>query len=42
VATELKRWVSERRWKLTEPQELLPQPGTQSTKPLEIRSEEAI
>ncbi len=42
IAAELKRWVSERRWKLTEPYELLPQPGTQSTKPLEIRSEEAI
>jgi uncharacterized protein (DUF39 family) len=42
IAQELKRWVSERRWKLTEPNELLPQPGTQSTKPLEVRAEEAI
>jgi L-aspartate semialdehyde sulfurtransferase len=42
VARELKRWIAEDRWKLTEPLELLPQPGSQTTKPLEIRSEEAI
>lgn len=42
VAAELKLWVSERRWKLTEPSELLPPAGSQTTKPLEVRSEEAI
>jgi uncharacterized protein (DUF39 family) len=42
IATELKRWVAEERWQLTEPLQLLPQPGTQAFKPLEIRSEEAI
>ena len=42
IAEELKRWISERRFELVRPLELLPQPGSQSTRPLEIRSEEAI
>lgn len=42
IAAVVKEWVSERRWTLTPPITLLPQPGTQSTKPLEIRTEEAI
>jgi uncharacterized protein (DUF39 family) len=42
VAAELKRWVAENRFTLAPPLEVLPQPGSQSTKPLEIRSEEAI
>ena len=42
VARELKRWITEERFTLARPLELLPQPGSQSTKPLEIRSEEAI
>jgi len=42
VAEELKRWVAEERFTLAPPLELLPQPGSQSTKPLEVRSEEAI
>ena len=42
IAEELKRWISERRFELVRPLELLPQPGSQSTKPLDIRSEEAI
>lgn len=42
VAAELKRWIAEERWQLTEPLQLLPQPGTQTNKPLEIRAEEAI
>ncbi|HEX9093468.1 MAG TPA: homocysteine biosynthesis protein [Coriobacteriia bacterium] len=42
IAAVVKQWVSEQRWTLNEPVQLLPQPGSQSTKPLEIRSEEAI
>lgn len=42
IAAELKRWVAEERFALVPPFEALPQPGTQSTKPLEIDSEEAI
>jgi len=42
IAAELKAWVAERGFTLQQPVELLPQPGTQSTKPLEIRTEEAI
>jgi uncharacterized protein (DUF39 family) len=42
IATVLKEWISERGWQLSRPLMPLPQPGTQSTKPLEIRTEEAI
>ncbi|MBA4370776.1 MAG: hypothetical protein C0418_04275 [Coriobacteriaceae bacterium] len=42
IASELKRWIAEERFSLTQPLQLLPQPGTQSFKPLEIRTEEAI
>ncbi|MGB4593366.1 MAG: homocysteine biosynthesis protein [Coriobacteriia bacterium] len=42
IAAELKRWIVEERFAITRPVQLLPQPGSQSTKPLEIRSEEAI
>jgi uncharacterized protein (DUF39 family) len=42
IAAELKSWISERGFKLSEPLELLPQPGDQGFKPLEVRSEEAI
>ncbi len=42
IAIELKRWVAEERFTLAPPLELLPQPGTQSFKPLEIRVGEAI
>ena len=42
IAAELKRWVAEERFTLAAPLELLPQPGTQASKPLEIRTEEAI
>ena len=42
IAAELKRWVSEERMLLTKPLQQLPQVGSQATKPLEIRSEEAI
>jgi uncharacterized protein (DUF39 family) len=42
IAAELKTWVAERGFTLQQPLELLPQPGTQSTKPLEICAEEAI
>jgi uncharacterized protein (DUF39 family) len=42
IAAELKRWVAEERFTLAAPLQLLPQPGTQSFKPLEVRSEEAI
>lgn len=42
IASVVKEWVSERRWTLTPPISLLPQPGTQSNKTLEIRAEEAI
>jgi|SRR5450759_3039435 len=42
IAAVLKEWISERGWTLSQPLMPLPQPGTQSTKPLEIRTEEAI
>jgi uncharacterized protein (DUF39 family) len=42
IAAELKSWVADNRWTLTEPVQLLPQPGSQSVKPLEIKTEEAI
>lgn len=42
IAAELKRWVAEERFTLAPPLEQLPQPGSQSVKPLEIRTEEAI
>lgn len=42
IAAELKRWIAEERFKIAEPLELLPQPGTQGVKPLEIRSGEEI
>lgn len=41
IASELKTWIAERGFTLTQPLQLLPQPGSQSTKPLEIRAEEA-
>ncbi|HEX9094237.1 MAG TPA: homocysteine biosynthesis protein, partial [Coriobacteriia bacterium] len=42
IARVVKDWVAEQRWTLNEPAQLLPQPGSQAFKPLEIRSEEAI
>ncbi len=42
IAQIVKEWVSDRRWTLAAPLELLHQPGTQSFKPLQIRDEEAI
>jgi len=42
IATELKRWIAERGFQLTAPLEPLPQPGTQTNKPLEIRTEEDV
>ncbi|MHB8704981.1 MAG: homocysteine biosynthesis protein [Coriobacteriia bacterium] len=42
IAAELKRWITEERFTLTQPLQVLPQPGSQAVKPLEIRSEEAI
>jgi uncharacterized protein (DUF39 family) len=42
VATELKRWITEERFELAEPVQLLPQVGSQVQKPLEIRTGEAI
>jgi uncharacterized protein (DUF39 family) len=42
IAAELKRWIAEERFELTKPLQQLPQPGSQSVKPLEIRTEEAI
>lgn len=42
IASELKRWIAERGFQLAQPVQLLPQPGTQSTKPLEIHAEEEI
>jgi L-aspartate semialdehyde sulfurtransferase len=42
IAEVLKGWVADGGFKLAEPLELLPQPGTQSTRPLEVRTEEAI
>lgn len=43
IAAELKRWVLEERFTLAEPAEPLPGPDSgQTTKPLEIRTKEAI
>lgn len=42
IAAELKRWVAEERFTLAPPLELLPQPGTQGFRPLEINTGEAI
>ena len=42
IAETVKEWVRDRRWTLSAPLQQLPQPGTQSTKPLEIRTEEAV
>jgi len=42
IASVLKDWVSEQRLTLNPPLRLLPQPGSQGVKPLEIRSEEAV
>ncbi|MDP2181342.1 MAG: homocysteine biosynthesis protein [Actinomycetota bacterium] len=42
IAAELKRWIAEECFPLAPPLQQLPQPGSQSFKPLEIRSEEAI
>ncbi len=42
IAAELKRWIAEERFTLAPPLQQLPQPGSQSVKPLEIRAEEAI
>jgi uncharacterized protein (DUF39 family) len=42
IASELKRWIAEERFALAEPVELLPQVGSQSTKPLDIKTEGAI
>lgn len=42
IAEELKQWVRDGRFTLSPPLQQLPQPGSQRTKPLEIRSEEAI
>ncbi|MGB4442346.1 MAG: homocysteine biosynthesis protein [Coriobacteriia bacterium] len=42
IATELKRWITEERFAIAEPVELLPQPGSQTQKPLEITTREAI
>ena len=42
IAAELKRWVAEERFALAPPVQQLPQVGSQSTKPLEIRTGEAI
>lgn len=42
IAAELKRWIAEEKFTLAAPLQQLPQPGSQSVKPLEIRTEEAI
>lgn len=42
IAAVLKEWVGERRWTLAPPLQQLPQPGSQSFKPLEVRTEEAV
>jgi len=42
IAVELKRWILEEHFTLTEPLQLLPQVGSQAARPLEIRSGEAI
>lgn len=42
IATELKRWVAEEGFTLSAPAQLLPQAGSQVTRPLEIQTGEAI
>jgi len=42
IAEELKSWVAEGGFVLSPPLQQLPQPGSQTVKPLEIRTEEAI
>ncbi|MBN1192841.1 MAG: homocysteine biosynthesis protein [Coriobacteriia bacterium] len=42
IAAELKRWIAEERFELTQPVQLLPQIGSQSVGPLEIKTGEAI
>jgi len=42
IAAELKRWIAEEHFALAAPVQLLPQVGSQATKPLEIRTGEAI
>lgn len=42
IAAELKRWVAEAGFTLSAPAQLFPQVGSQTTKPLEIRTGEAI
>ncbi len=42
IAAELKTWVAERGFTLSAPLQLLPQPGDQTTKPLEVRTREEI
>ena len=42
VAAELKRWIAEERFTLTEPVQLLPQVGSQTVRPLEVRAGEEI
>lgn len=42
IAAELKRWVAEEGFTLSAPAQLFPQVGSQTTKPLEIRTGEAI
>lgn len=42
IADVLKSWVRDERMQLSQPVQLLPQPGSQSNKSLEIRTEEAI
>jgi len=42
IAAELKRWITEERFALAEPVQLLPQVGAPGTRPLEIRTGEAI
>ncbi|MBN2247813.1 MAG: homocysteine biosynthesis protein [Coriobacteriia bacterium] len=42
IAAELKRWIAEERFMLAPPVQQLPQPGAPGTKPLDIRTGEAI
>lgn len=42
IAAELKIWVAERGFTLAPPLQLLPQPGSQAFKPLEVRAKEEI
>jgi uncharacterized protein (DUF39 family) len=42
IAAELKRWILEERFAITQPLQLLPQVGSQSQKPLQIKTGEAI